>query len=741
MWFALGFALACAMGAYFYGSWLVPGGVLCALIAALAFVLTRWNRKFRVLCAVLLGFAIGLSWFAAFDSWKQAPARKTDEQTLRLRISITDYSWDTDYGTAADGKIILGGQHYKARVYLSKNETLAPGDSVWGDFYIRFTGVGNTREPTYHHGEGIFILAYQDGFCISERFYEPKFENSVARWRQELLDTIDRSFPEDTQGFARALLFGDRTGIDYELSSNFEITGVSHIIAVSGMHVSIVFSLLYILAGKRRILTALLGLPAIILFAALAGFTPSITRACIMQCVMLLALCFNREYDQMTSLGTAALVMLLVNPMVITSVSFQLSAGCMAGIFLFTKPITRWLMDEKRLGRWNSKVVYGIVTSVAVTLGAMIFTTPLTAWHFGSVSLIGLLTNLLTLWLVTVIFYGILLVCLLGLFSGTLAGILACGFSWLIRLMFEIVDVLANVPLAAVYTQSAYIVIWLILIYVLFGVFLILRKRHVNLLVLGITAGLCIAVLCSWIEPMLYECSVTVLDVGQGQSVILQSNNRTFLVDCGGDYSEDAADIAAENLQAQGISRLDGLILTHYDADHAGGAEYLLSRVQVDALYLPYADDPEGVAQRLRERSKAQCITVVNDMILTAEGVTITIFAPISYNSGNESSLCVLFQTENCDILITGDRSEATERVLLEHYDLPKLEVLIAGHHGSKHSTSLALLEATVPEYVFISAGKDNRYGHPAQELLARLEEFDCKVFRTDIDGTIVLRR
>ncbi len=741
MWFALGFAGACALGAYFYGAWLVPGAVLCALIAALAYVLMRWKRSLRVFCVVFLGIAVGMGWFAAYDALQLAPARNADEQTLHLRISVTDYSWQTDYGTVADGKLTLDNRTYDVRVYLEDRFDLAPGDSVWGEFYLRFTAVGGDREPTFHQGNGVFLIAYQDGNCIAERLPAPKFENFVSVWRQKLLDIIDGAFPADTEGFARALLLGDRTGVDYTMSSDFEVTGVSHIIAVSGMHVSIVFSVLYMLAGKRRILTAVIGLPLIVLFAALAGFTPSITRACIMQCLMLLALCFNREYDQLTALGTAALIMLTVNPMVITSVSFQLSCGCMAGIFLFTKPVSAWLLDKKRLGRFNSKVLYAVANSVAVTVGAMLITTPLCAIYFGSVSLIGLLTNLLLLWLITFIFYGILLVCLFGLFSSGIAAFLGMLFSWPIRLVFAITGGLAKLPLAAVYTQSVYIVIWLISVYLLLSVFLILKKRPVKILTVSILACLCLALLCSWIEPMLSECRVTVLDVGQGQSVILQGGGKTFLVDCGGDYSEDAADTAAETLQSMGISRIDGLILTHFDTDHAGGAEYFLTRVQTDTLYLPYAEDPQNIAQKLISISGSPCITVMKDMVLTCDGVSLTLFAPISYNSGNESSLCVLFQTENCDILITGDRSAVTEQVLLEHYALPKLEVLIAGHHGSKNSTSQALLEATNPEYVFISVGAHNRYGHPSPAVLARLQEFDCKIYRTDQCGTITFRR
>jgi competence protein ComEC len=231
------------------------------------------------------------------------------------------------------------------------------------------------------------------------------------------------------------------------------------------------------------------------------------------------------------------------------------------------------------------------------------------------------------------------------------------------------------------------------------------------------------------------------LDVGQGQAILLQSDGKNFLVDCGGDFDEGTADVTAETLLSQGIYKLDGIILTHYDRDHAGGVPYLLTRVATENLFLPYAEDHNNVGTSLQNLSDAAVHSVREDVKIGYGNAEITIFAPVSYNSGNESSMCVLFQTENCDILIIGDRSEKTERMLLQRHDLPQLDVLVAGHHGAKSSTSVELLEATKPEYVFISVGQDNPYRHPAQQTIERILEFGCKILRTDQHGTVIFRR
>ena len=163
---------------------------------------------------------------------------------------------------------------------------------------------------------------------------------------------------------------------------------------------------------------------------------------------------------------------------------------------------------------------------------------------------------------------------------------------------------------------------------------------------------------------MLDSTRITVLDVGQGQCILLQSEGRTYMVDCGGDSDTETADIAAETLLSQGISRLDGLILTHGDRDHTGAAENLLSRVKADILILP----PE---EGMPTSDNAEVVYAEQDLLLTYGKTNLHIFTTDSNRSENENSLCVLFDTENCDILITGDRSAYGERMLLPRRENP----------------------------------------------------------------------
>ena len=229
--------------------------------------------------------------------------------------------------------------------------------------------------------------------------------------------------------------------------------------------------------------------------------------------------------------------------------------------------------------------------------------------------------------------------------------------------------------------------------------------------------------------------------MGQGQCILLQSHGKTFLVDCGGDSDEESANIAAKALLSQGVYVLDGVILTHYDRDHAAGAAFLLQRIPTKTLYMPNCIDEDGTAATLSAVHDGAIISVDQNAVISFEEVQITLIPSRSNLSDNESGLCVLFQTENCDILITGDRSTSGERELMRYIDLPELEVLIVGHHGSKYSTSEELLEKTKPEYAIISVGADNLYGHPTEEFIQQLLEAGSIIYRTDLHGTIIFRR
>ena len=740
MWFVIGFTAACAAGVYLSaGIWLAAGCLLLAVI----FLCLKKKKATRIAALVTLGAAIGSLWFYGYDGLYLSAVKSYDNQTVDTSVTVTDYGYETGYGAAADGMLSLDNKEYAVKLYLSESLSLSPGDRVTGNFRLRLTTKESVRGQTYHQGDGIFLLVYAAGEVDVEAEESVPARYFAAKLRHSIIEILDNVFAEDVRGFARALLLGDSSLLDYETDTAFKLSGIRHMIAVSGLHVSILFSLVCLFCGRRRFLVALVGIPALALFAAVAGFTPSVVRACIMQGLMILALLFEKEYDPPTALSFAVLLMLLINPLAITSVSLQLSAGCLVGIFLLYQRINGWL--TKRVGAETGMTVKARLLrwfcgSVSVTCSAMIATTPLSAWYFGAVSLSGVLTNLLTLWVVSFIFYGIMLICLLGVLWPAVASAVAWVIAWPIRYVMLIARLMSGSVLSAVYTCSIYIVIWLVLCYLLLGIFFFSKKKRPGLLASCMVVGLLFAVACSWVEPRLDNYRVTVLDVGQGQSILLQSRGRNYLVDCGGDADDAAADAVCEVLLSQGISRLDGLVLTHYDKDHAAGVIPLLTRIDTEKLYLPDIADEGAIRSTLEEQYSKQAVYVDEYTELSWEQTKITIIPAMGDKKGNESCQSILFQTGNCDILITGDLSSSGEQALMQEIQLPELELLVVGHHGSANAAGFPLLSATKPAAAVISVGRNNNHGHPSEDVLYRLRLFGCHIWRTDLDGTITFR-
>ena len=745
VFFTIGFAAASFAGSILYGEWILLCAALALLIVGLLAAFNRKYPKCRYALLIALGLSVGLGWFFLYDNLFVLVPRVADGQTLAVTIEASDYSYKTDYGSAVEGNVTLNNKQYKVKAYLHTKEEVAPGDTVAGTFRFRLTTAGGKEDPTSHRSEGIFLLAYPVGNARIQKCEEVSLRHYPAIWRRLLLNRIYEIFPERAGDFAAALLLGERSGIDYETNTAFKISGISHIIAVSGLHVSILFGVVYTLLARRRVLSCLIGIPVLFLFAAVAGFTPSITRACIMQSLMLAAMLLDREYDPPTSLAFAVLSMLAFNPMTILSVSFQLSVGCMLGIFLFSEKIRLWMLKPLEQKEINSKILtkflQGITTSASVSVSASLITTPLVAYYFGCVSLVSVVTNVLIIWVISFIFYGVILCLAVSAVSMWLAGVLAWVVSVPVAFVLMTAKFMANLPMAAVYTSNIYTIVWLCGTYILLAIFLIQKNKQPKLLLTCIAFIFLLSQLLAWFEPMQDDFRVTMLDVGQGQSILLQSDGKTFLVDCGGDDDEASADITAEALLSQGISRVDGVIVTHYDADHAGGVEHLLTRITADRLIMPYVEDEDEVSRTLMNRTNGTVQYVKQDMLYEFGSTKMTVFAPFNYYSGNESSICILFQREDCGILITGDRGELGESMLLRNHVLPKVNLLIAGHHGSAGSTSNALLEAVSPQITMISVGEDNRYGHPSDKVLSRLQEIGCEIYRTDIHGTIIFRR
>jgi len=477
------------------------------------------------------------------------------------------------------------------------------------------------------------------------------------------------------------------------------------------------------LGRHRRRLVAACTIPLLVFYALLTGGSLSVVRACVMLALLLAAPLFRRDSDGVTSLTTALFLILLANPFAAASISLQLSFAAMAGILFLTPRLYAALSG----GRTHGKVFSFIASGFSATMGALVFTVPISAVYFGTLVLVSPLSNLLCLWAASIVFVLGLAAVIAGFVIPPLGMVVAIIPRFFAQYILSAAGLLAEIPYHAVYFANPYLKYWLVLVYILFAVAWLRRAKSGRPYIMAAGASILMLVLTAHLGAARYAAplDVVVLDVGQGQSIVLASGGEFALVDCGSGSSwYGPGEIAAHQLTTMGCRKLDYLILTHFDDDHINGLDALMARIEVETILVP------------AERPAAEVIG--EETRISFGAAQLTVYPPLGDEDDNERGLSVLASAGEQDLLITGDMSSATEKKLLETYDLPDIEILVAGHHGSKSSTSKDLLEAVTPEIACISVGS-NSYGHPTPETLWRLKEHNCTVYRTDLQGDIHL--
>ena len=510
-----------------------------------------------------------------------------------------------------------------------------------------------------------------------------------------------------------------------------------HITAVSGMHCGFLLAMAALLLRRRRgwQLSAVT-IPLLWAYVCVVGAPASMSRAAVMLTMVLLAPLLGRESDAPTSLSFALMLLLLRNPYSVAGIGLQLSFAAVAGLLIVTPKLYVLLPPIRR------KLPRLIWTSVATSLGILITTAPLSGLYFNTLVVLAPLSNLLMLWAAQLTFMAGLLSVGLGLILpslGTLLALPASAGAWYILTLSKWI---ARIPYHAVYFTNPYLKYWLAYAAALLIFCALTPKSRRKMALTALLAALTLALTAAL--PVLTDqgrLHAAAIDVGQGASTLLSSAGTAAVVDCGSSGALDPGGSVGDYLNTCGCYRLRYLILTHYHDDHANGAEVLMARVQVDTLLLPTpteADRPlyEALCQWAAERGTAVEIVTEDRTVPLGEAV-LHVYAPVGRGSTNEEGLSVLCTLDDFDLLVTGDMNTVNERILTASKDLPDIEVLMVGHHGSRTATSPVLLERVTPEVGIISAGADNPYGHPAQETMARMAAAGMTLYRTDLQGTV----
>ena len=729
-----------------WDGWQLYAAGALALASLLWALLGRGTPHLRRVLLVLLPLMVSLLYFSAYRALVRQPVQALCGGEHDFSAAVCDWPEATERG--AKVTIRLHGLLGAKAVYYGDDDLLSlrPGDALsgtawWND--VAAIGDGDLRQFS---SRGVYALLYdRDTLTVQPApdmplGYAPQY--AAKALRDKLAQLWD---DPSVLGFLTAELTGDKSLLPESDYVAMQETGLAHIFAVSGLHCAFLVTLLSLLIPPthRRTLCAVAS-AVLVFYMLLTGLSPSVARACVMQLFLLSAPLFRRGSDPLTSLAAALTVILLVNPYAVGSVSLQLSFAATLGMVLLAgrlyKSFTGWYRGRNRAVR---AALSFLAANLAATLGALVFTAPLTAYYFNILSLVAPLAGLLAVPAAGYAFMSAFVSALLGLVWTPLGHLAGYVPLLLVKYILWVAHLLLAVPYHAVYFTNVYLRVWLLYVYAAFLGCAVTpdgkRKYALASALTVLTLAACLWLNSRWQQYGAFRAAV--LDVGQGESVALCSGSEAALVDCGSSNSYvDAGSVAADALQSAGIRRLSAVIVTHYHADHTNGLTEVLTRLPVDTLYLPDIEDEYGVRDRLvslAAHQGADVVFVTEPTRIALGEAVLTVYPPLLTTGDlNEQGLTALATAGDFDLLITGDMAGQTEQLLAQTYPLPDVEVLVVSHHGSRYSSDESFLRAITPDNAVISVG-DNRYGHPAEETLRRLQAVGATVWRTDQQGSI----
>ena len=606
---------------------------------------------------------------------------------------------------------------------------------------------------------------------VMEKLEAPPFLSLFA-WRSELASQLNTVFEKsEYASFYRALTFGDKSAIASEDWVLLQNTGTIHLMVISGLHMGIIaflgfwfFKQIWHWFGYRQTLvdlpkfSSLGGLLFATLYLMVSGFSIPTQRAWLMVVAVLGFVLLRRTFQPWSALALAALLIVLLDTASVLSFGFWLSFLAVALIFLalqspFIKSRAPILLMDGTVEKTTrfQRGVRGFKTLLWIQLILTLGLAPFLVWAFYSLPVYSFIANMIAVPFIS--FLG-----LPWLFLSSLVGLVSIeAGQWMIDLLDVVwhpfwlfLHWVNQLPFHTM-AFSERSIIWLLSIYgVLF--YGLLRKKiwpqiSVLLLVFIWLMSLSLGGLNGVSRPALNQAKLTVLDVGQAQAIVIETQNHLVLYDLGGKWGDkmDGTKLAIQPyLTAQGWSKVDRLIVSHSDMDHAGGLIRLLNNFPVTKAL---SGQPTVLNLRVEQALKREGIFLLCQagQSWVFDGVLFEILSPkpewigSELTSDNDLSCVLKVQTGGDKILITGDLSQKGEALLLETYGAEALQadLLVAGHHGSQSSSSKAFLQAVSPTKIVFSSGYLNRFNFPAKQVVQRMESLSIDWWNTACSGAL----
>lgn len=678
--------------------------------------------------------------------------------------------------------------HLYLKINKKSTEKLEYGDK------IKFSG--EFIEPTAKRNYG--------GFDYKEYLKTLKIYGSVEAEKIELIEEnkanlifsfankislkikqeIDLLIEKEEASIVKGILLGDNSEIEEEIQENFRTSNISHVLAISGMHVS------YIVLGMNGLLKSKIGKRKIrfiiiiflIFYMFITGFSPSVVRASIMCMLVMGAEILYRKNDIWTSIAISLFLILIYNPFLIKNIGLQFSYVGTIGIIVLHKNIFEFLKSRKIKNRkWryrsNQKIIL-LVTKIkellAVNISAQLAIFPIMIYHFNMFGVYFLITNLLVSAIIgPIIILGGLLIGI-GFVFNPIAKILSLILEFLVKVLI-IISSLSRLPFSKIYLPTPKI--WIILLYYILiiifnSIYSLYYSRKINNTqrrVRNLIALLKYKILLNkerylkriFIMIMLFltvnlipkNLEINFVDVGQGDcTFVITPGNKTILIDGGGSNSKQfdvGKNILLPYILDKGYTKIDYIFISHFDQDHVGGILTILQELKVGKVIVAKQKENSENYKKFLELLQKKKIVVKQvksgDIINIERSISIKILFPtdtlILDNPLNNNSIVCKLVYNNFSVLFTGDIEAIAEKNILKLYNKEILNstILKVAHHGSKTSSTEEFLNEVSPEIALIGVGEENNFGHPSNDVLDRLENMRIKVYRTDKMGEIIL--